>query len=106
MSTSVSAPVDSSIGLTATGNVTPVHKFDPTPGAPRVQDTSDGGVPMWDLEALYATTAYGQPVTEVIRVRLPSPAEPRVAPGPVQFVGLSVTASAGKRGFAASGLSI
>jgi hypothetical protein len=88
--------------LTSTGNTNAVYRFqndaERLAGATQIQDVNEDGVPLWDIEALFAIEQFGKTVTEVIQVRVPSLVQPNVEAGPVRFIALSVTTSINKKG--------
>jgi hypothetical protein len=102
----LTTPVDSERQLlTATGLATPVYRFqsdaERKSGAVRSQEVSDEGVPLWEIEALILNEQFGIVATEVIRVKVPSPAQPSVAAAPVRFTGLKVTTRVSKGAYVA-----
>jgi len=87
-------PVDGSrFQLRSTGIVNSVEKYSEDRSAPRVQDSSTEGVPLWEIECLRQIEDFGKRHTETIQVRLPSATEPVVPEGSPRFAALTVSAT-------------
>lgn len=88
--------------LTTSGITNAVYRFqndaERQAGAVRLQDLSEDGVPLWEIEAHFVVQQFGKTTTEVIQVRVPSLVQPIVEAGPVRFIALTVRTSINKKG--------
>lgn len=89
--------------LRATGVVEPAPVWEQTADGRRrptdAQDRDEAGVPLWMVEVLYASEAFGRQQTTTATVLVPSPVQPSpVVYEPVPFEGLSVNVYANRAG--------